>query len=440
MELEKQRLILNCLLSNRDLLAITSGIIKPSFFDPTLKKAVKFALDYFNTYKDIPKLATVRAETGLVLEDIGEISKSDYTYIANEVESFCKERAVFEAIMAGPELIDSGDYGKLTELLKSAVSIGLTKDFGIDYFDNPKERLNKTLTDENKLSTGWTELDLALGGGVARQELLLFAANSGGGKSMTMLNLARNFLAQGYNGVYFSLEMRQDVVSKRLDSMVSNVAQDDLAKELDRVVVEIEKAGNKWGKFFIKRMPENSTTVDHFRSYLKQLEQSIGFKPDFIVGDYIDIMGTTQIVSADNVFGKDKFVTEEFRSLGYDFDAVMISASQLNRGAIEAEKLNHAHIAGGISKINTSDYVVTVKQDDLMRAQGEIFFEIIKSRNSGGVGKRILLGWDAISLRIKSLKDGLPLNKKSKTSSVVLGVEGTKLDNNTGNDILNLLQ
>lgn len=415
MEVEKQRLVISLIASNRDLMALCAGIIKPSYFDPSLKKTVKFIGDYFEKYKDIPKLQTIRAETGTVLEDAGKIERADIAYVANEIEVFCRNRAVTEAIITGSTLIDKGDFGKIIEDLKAAISVGLAKDAGLDYFENPEERLRKTLDTQNKISTGWPELDEKLGGGVGRQELILFAANSGGGKSMTMLNLAKNFLAQGLHGVYISLEMGEGIVSKRLDSMISHISQDNLLKEMQKVAIEIEKASGKMGKFIIKRMPENRTNINSIRSYLQQLEQSKGFRPDFIVVDYIDIMGTTHSISSDNLFIKDKYVTEEVRSLGYDFDCIMVSASQLGRAAIEADKLSQAHIQGGISKINTSDYTVAVKQDDLMRAAGEIYFEILKSRNSGGVGSRLLLGWDPISLLINSIqknKSSLQLKKK----------------------------
>jgi KaiC/GvpD/RAD55 family RecA-like ATPase len=336
-------------------------------------------------------------------------------YVADEIEIFCRNKAMTEAILMGPQLISKGDFGKILEVLKDAVSVGLQKDLGIDYFNNPTERLKKTLLDEPKISTGIPELDEAIGGGINRQELLLFAANSGGGKSMTMLNVGKNLLAQGYNGVYISLEMAEGLVSKRLDSMITKISQEQLLKEMSKAANFIESSSSKMGKFRIKRMPENRTNINTIRSYLQQLEQSTGFKPDFIIVDYIDIMGTTMQVSLDNLFTKDKYVTEEVRSLGFDFNAMMLSASQLGRQAVEAEKLNQSHIQGGISKINTSDYVVGIKQDDLMRSTGEIIFEILKSRNSRGVGKRILLEWDPVSLNINSLanqRQTLDLKKK----------------------------
>lgn len=416
MELEKQKLAVSCLVESRELMALCSGILKPSYFDPTLKKTVKFVSDYFQQYKDVPKLASVKAETGIALDVVGELSKSDVQFISTELETFCRHRAITEAIINGPTLLQKGDFGEILEVMKSAISVGLQKDIGLDYFADPETRLINTLETQARISTGIKELDDLIGGGMSRQELLMFAANSGGGKSMNMLNVAKNLLEQGYNGVYISLEMSEGVVSKRLDSMITKVGQKELLQEITKVASLINNAKNSgYGRFIVKRMPENRTNVNTIRSYLEQLQQSSGFKPDFICVDYLDIMGTTHAISLDNLFVKDKYVTEEVRGLGFDFDAMIISASQLGRGAIDAEKLNQAHIQGGISKINTADYVIGIKQDDVMKAAGELMYECLKSRNSDGVGKRALLGWDAVSLVVSSHKRNdskLVLNKR----------------------------
>jgi replicative DNA helicase len=405
MDLEKQRLLLSCLLADRDLLATCVGILKPSYFDPSLKKAVRFAIEYFERYKAAPTLATVRAESGVQLAELATITKAEQRYVADEVERFCRNKAMEEAILKGPELLKQGDYAAIEEHIRAAIAVGLQRDIGMDYFHDTAARLQRTLAERELISTGWPEVDELIGGGLARQELITFLANSGGGKSMTMLNLAKNLLLQGLNGVYISLEMSEAVISRRLDSMLTGIAQEALAKQVQQVTALLDKvkATRQAGDFIIKRLPENRTNVHHVRSYLEHLEQARGFKPDFIVIDYIDIMGSTHQVSFENMFIKDKLVTEEIRSLGFDYDCVMISASQLGRSALEAEKLHQGHVQGGMSKINTSDYVIGIKQEDSMRAAGEVYFDCLKSRNSAGVGRRLLLGWDQVSLNITSL-------------------------------------
>lgn len=427
MEIEKQQLILGAMAENRELLALCSGIIKPSYFDPSLKKTVKFISEYFTKYMDAPKIAMVKAECGQELPATGKLAKAEMQWIGDEVETFCRNRAMAEAIFKGPEHLQKNDYGAIMEDMKAAISVGLQRDLGIQYFDNPLARLKDTLVSQARISTGIEELDNMIGGGLSRQELILFTANSGGGKSMNMLNLAKNLLLQGYNGVYISLEMAEGVVTKRMDSMVTHVAQENLLQEMTTVAAEIEKVSSTAGKFYVKRMPENRTNINHIRSYIEQLRQATGFEPDFIVIDYLDIMSSTHNISLENLFVKDKYVTEEVRSLGFDFNCMMISASQLGRGAIEAEKLTQAHIQGGISKINTADYVIGIKQDDLMRAAGEIVYHCMKSRNSSGVGTSATLTWDAISLNISSRiaqAQKLILKKNDKRSQI-LGTGGT---------------
>ena len=272
METEKQRLLVSCIASNRDLLALCTGIIKPSYFDPSLKKTVRFIQEYFSKYKDIPKLATIRAEGGVVLEDVGKIERADIAYVAHEIEEFCQNRAVTEAIIAGPELLDKGDFGKILQSLKEAISVGLAQDIGMNYFEDPEARLLKTLDPSNKYSTGYPDLDTKIGGGVARQELLLLLANSGGGKSMTMLNVAKNLLAQGLNGIYISLEMGEDVVSRRLDSMISRIGQDNLLREINKVAILVEKAAGSMGKFFIKSTNFPLPVSPHWRQFMAMFQ------------------------------------------------------------------------------------------------------------------------------------------------------------------------
>ena len=428
MEIEKQQLILGAMAENRELLALCSGIIKPSYFDPSLKKTVKFIGEYFSKYMDAPKTQVIKAECGIDLPAVGKLAKADLQWIGDEVEVFCRNRAMAEAIFRGPEHLQKNDYGAIMEDMKAAISVGLQKDLGIQYFENPLARLKDTLVTQARISTGIKELDDMIGGGLSRQELILFTANSGGGKSMNMLNLAKNLLLQGYSGVYISLEMAEGVVTKRMDSMVTHVAQEQLLKEMTAVAAEIEKVAGSAGKFYVKRMPENRTNINNIRSYIEQLRQATGFEPDFIVIDYLDIMSSTHNISLENLFVKDKYVTEEVRSLGFDFNCMMISASQLGRGAIEAEKLTQAHIQGGISKINTADYVIGIKQDDLMRAAGEIRYDCLKSRNSSGVGTSALLSWDAISLNITSriASQAKLILKKQDKRSQILGTGGTQ--------------
>jgi len=421
MDSEQQRLMLGILTSNRELMARCNTILKSGYFNDELKKGADFIKKYFEKHKNVPPIEVVRSQTGVVLETI-PADKALFDFTSNALETFCKNKAVEAAILSGPELLNKGDFGKIIEVMKEAVSTSLESDIGTAFFGNIRSNLEHALVSEQLLSTGWPELDEALGGGIGRQEMILFAANSGGGKSVTMLNLGRQLLTQGHNGVYISLEMRQDIVTKRLASMMAGVKAENLLKEMDGVVDRIEMAAGSSGELYIKRMPENRTNASTIHAFITQLEREKGFKPDFIIIDYLDICGSITPVGADNMFVKDKFVAEELRALGLDYDCSIITASQLGRTALEVDQVLQSHIQGGISKINTADYVIAIRQTDGEKASGEIWFQILKSRNSSGVGRKIMLRWDSNTLAITSNKNrsgpangGLTLRTKGST-------------------------
>ena len=141
-------------------------------------------------------------------------------------------------------------------------------------------------------------------------------------------------------------------------------------------------------------------------------------EPDYIVLDYMDIMTSNQVISAENMFVKDKYIAEEIRSAGNDYNAVMVTASQLNRSSHETDlsDLGHAQIAGGISKINTADNLIAIIQDEKMRAMKQYMLKLLKTRSSGGVGSYVNLDIDPVSLIISSKNNpgsgGMTLNRK----------------------------
>jgi archaellum biogenesis ATPase FlaH len=441
MDIEKQKILVMALAYDPKLFSTCNNIVKTSYFDPSIRKTVSFLKDFYEKYKTLPENRILSAETGFKIDEGFSLSKAESSYVEDAITEFCRNKAIEASIIAAPSLLEKQDFAKIEESFKNAISISLNKDLGTDYFSDPEGRLNSMMDESNFIHTGWDEVDNIIGG-VGRQELLLFGANSGKGKSIVMLNLARNLILRGFNGIYFTLEMSENTVAKRLDSMLTSISQNDIFKNIHQVSSTLGTIKtDKIGKFHIKRFPETVTNVNDFRAYIKEYIEINGFKPDFIVVDYLDLMASTRSVSQENLFVKDKFVAEEVRSLGFEFDCLMISASQLGRGALETENINQGHIQGGISKVNTCDNFIAIVQSDAMRAAGEYVFEFAKTRNSGGVGRKVVLGWDPISLRVYNLPpkhSKLDLNVKNKRVST-LPSGGTVLSkNNSKESLLNL--
>jgi KaiC/GvpD/RAD55 family RecA-like ATPase len=407
MNQDKQKLMLTYLLSSNELFIKANPVLEAAFFDLELKKAVDFIKKHYASYKAIPTKDQLFVETGVMVEP-KDLSRQELKYAETELESYCQYKAAEAAIFAAVTLIQEDRRGEIVKLIRDACAVCFQRSIGTDYFADPEARLNMLATQSASIPTKIKKLDEALGGGLNRKEMIIFAAPSGVGKSITMSNVARNLVDQGYYGIYISLELSEEMVAKRFDSMTTGLAQGEILKNISKVVHEVKKTAHKPGQFVIKRMPESVTNANDIRAYIKEYEAEYNRLPDFVVVDYIDIMASNDKVSAENTFVKDKYVTEELRSIANEMNLMMISASQLNRGAQTLESLddlNQSHIAGGISKINTTDNLVAIIQTAQQKAQGVLIFKMLKTRSSSGVGSYFTVKFNSYNLRITDLVD-----------------------------------
>jgi replicative DNA helicase len=259
-----------------------------------------------------------------------------------------------------------------------------------------------------------------------RGELNIFAGGSGSGKSLFMQNIAINWISQGLNGVFLTLELSEELCAMRMDSMVANVSTREIFKDLDTLEMKIKMAGRKSGSLRIKYMPAQSN-VNQIRAYLKELEVQTNRRADFIMVDYLDlVMPVSAKVSPNDLFVKDKYVSEELRNLAKEFNILMITASQLNRSAVEEIEFDHSHISGGISKINTADNVFGIFTSRAMRERGRYQIQLMKTRSSSGVGMKVDLDFDIESLRITDAGEeaqGTPGTVKPQIGSIMNSIK-----------------
>lgn len=328
MKTEKQKLLIEYLLSSPDIFTLTNTITDHKYFEPEFRNTIKFIKDYFEKYQALPDLAQLHAETGITYE-IHSMTKDKIEYCVYEVESFCKEKAIFHAILDSADLLDKGKPGEIEKLIKDALTTGVYRSVGTDFFEDPASMLAQIVQDE-PVSTGYKLLDQYLGGGVRRKEFILLAAQSGGGKSVVKANLGLNLLQQGLNVLYISLELPVPMVYKRYASMMTGIGQKEIENNREEVVVRINSAKKDMGQLYIEQMPIGTTT-NQLRAFLKEFELKRKCIPDVLVIDYLDLMGTNQGISAENIFQKEKVAAEEIRQLIIDYNMVLIASSQLNR-------------------------------------------------------------------------------------------------------------
>lgn len=401
---KKQQLLLEYLVSSADTFALCKTIIKPDYFDPEYRKSAAFIHEYYEKFSTTPDVEQIEAETGVALKK-HTITRDKISYCSEEIEQFCKRKAAEQVAWRAPAMIAEGKYAELDQAMRDATSVSLNKDMGIDYFEGKAERMEKRLQEPGRTSTGWPQMDELMAGGLARKEILLFSANSGGGKSITLANLAVNFMKQNLNVLYISLELSEDMIEQRFDTMFTGISSVIWKNKWQKIVEEAQKLAPTMGKLKIKRMP-SGTCANDIRAYLKEFELKYGYVPDLLIVDYLDIMNPNERVSADLIFEKDKRATEQLRDILFDYNMYCATASQQNRGAIDATELNQSHIAGGISKVNTVDWYASIIMNAAMRAAGEIGFQFLKTRSSDGVGKSVYLGWNAAQLLIYNNNQG----------------------------------
>jgi archaellum biogenesis ATPase FlaH len=417
---EAQMLFIRFLVSDSDLFARCQNIIRPDFFDQKFRKAVKFLVSYSLEYSTLPGLDQLEAVSGLVVKPIDHIREEHQNWFLKEFETFCRHRAIDSAIVRSAELLEKKHYGDVENLIKEAVQIGLVKDLGLNYFEDPAARLERIRSKGGAIPTGWQELDFKLYGGLNRGEITIFAGGSGAGKSLWLQNFAVNWISAGLNVIYISLELDEDLISKRIDSMITDIPAKDIMKNINDVALKLAMFSKKHkpGVFQLKQMP-SGVNVNDLRSYIREVEIQLDIRFDVLLVDYLDLMMPISTkISPSDLFVKDKYVTEELRNLAGERNMLCVTASQLNRAAVEQIEFDHSHISGGLSKIQTADNVMGIFTTNSMRDHGRYQIQLMKTRSSAGLGSKIDFMFNVDTLRITDL----PKDQYGAVSNTTQGV------------------
>jgi len=395
------------------------NIYNPENFDRSLRGAAEFIRQHSNDHKTMPVLEQVVAATNTKLSHVPDLTEDHFEWFMTEFEAFTRRQELERAILKSADLLEKGEYDPVEKLIKDAVQISLTKDMGTDYWEDPRARINRYFNSGGQVSTGWPQLDRLLYGGFSRGELNIFAGGSGSGKSLVMMNIALNWLQAGLSGVYVTLELSEELCALRTDAMLTNASTKDIRRDIDTTELKVKLVGKKAGQYRIKGFPAQSN-INDIRAYLKEAQIQTGIRVDFVMIDYLDLlMPVSAKVSPNDLFVKDKYVSEELRNLAKELGVLMVTASQLNRSAVEEIEFDHSHISGGISKINTADNVFGIFTSRAMRERGRYQIQCMKSRSSTGVGQKIDLEYNIETMRITDAGEEKPQGASGFVKSTI---------------------
>jgi hypothetical protein len=401
-----QKLYLEFLLADKDLFVRCNAITSSKYFVRKYQPVMDFIQEHVDGYGDLPTHEQIKAKVRIEFDDVRDKITDDHKkWFMDEYEKFCRHKALEGAILESADKLERHEYGSVEQLIKDAVGIGLAKDFGLNYWDDPAGRIQAIKDNRGQNSTGWESLDKVLYGGFNPGELNIFAGGSGSGKSLFMQNMALNWSLAGKNVVYVSLELSEELCSMRIDAMVTNQSTKDVMRNADDTALKVRMSGKKAGVLQMIQMP-NGATINDIKAYIKEYQIQKDIKIDGLFVDYLDLMMPVSVkVNPSDQFIKDKYVSEELRNLAIELNILFVTASQLNRGAVDEVEFDHSHIAGGISKINTADNLIGIFSSRAMRERGRVQIQFMKTRSSSGVGSKLDLGYDMNTLRITDLDE-----------------------------------
>ena len=432
-----QKLYLEFLQADKELFVRCNAIIDSEYFDRSLRSAVRFMQEHVENYGDMPTLEQMKVKGSVELQDLRDNTSAHQDWFLDEFEKFCKHKGLEKAILASTDKLEKGEFGAVEMMIKDAVGIGLAKELGSNYWDDPAGRIQSIKDNRGQNSTGWKTMDNILYGGFNPGELNIFAGGSGSGKSLFMQNMALNWSLAGKNVVYVSLELSEELCGMRIDAMVTGMSTRDVMRNADDAALKVKMKGKKAGVIQTIQMP-NGATINDIKAYIKEVQIQMGIKVDALFVDYLALMMPVTVkVNPSDQFIKDKFVSEELRNLATELNILFVTASQLNRGSVDEVEFDHSHIAGGISKINTADNVIGIFTSRAMRERGRAQIQFMKTRSSSGVGSKLDLDFNIETLRITDLDEDAEDSDSVGTSAIY---DKLKRQNGSSNDSLGISQ
>jgi KaiC/GvpD/RAD55 family RecA-like ATPase len=409
-----QHTLLSYLAANYDVWCRAEPIVKSVYFDEEYKQVVDYLIEHSEEYKQIPSTAIIRMKTGVLLDRHADSEDERTTaWLLDEIQTFCRHRATAMEIKRASQIIQNdASREALEEIfknLKDITEISLEKDLGIEVHRDARAILS-TKQEEITKPTGYKHLDLVTGGGFPKPGLILFAGSSGIGKSVMLTNFGVQYCSKGDFVVYISLELDEKRIFQRVSSIMTDIDIRNINFQHEEVASHLEyRIGMGDGIFRIKKMKMSGTTTSHINAYLKELWIREGRKPDVLILDYLDLLSPkARIRDAGNIHIRDKYTTEETYDLLKEWDLLGITASQMVKNNSELDDFDHASVAGGTPKINTSDYVIALR-----RKETELWGKIQKGRY-GGEGTQIPFDWNEKTLKITDGTDEVFYDKNPR--------------------------
>ena len=377
--------------------------------------------EFVNKYKNLPTKETILVELNkrkdLKEEELSEIKtivnkldnqEVELQWLLDTTEKFCKDRAVHNAVLEGIQILDGKDKKQNPEaiptILSNALAVSFDNHIGHDYIDDAEARFEFYHKKEKRFKFDLNYFNRITKGGVPSKTLNIALAGTGVGKSLFMCHAASNWLTQGKNVLYITLEMAEERIAERVDANLFDVTIDDLhAMPKDMYDNKVSKLQKKTiGQLIIKEYPTASAHSGHFRALLNELSLKKTFKPDVVFIDYLNICASSRFKGGNiSSYFYIKAIAEELRGLAVEFDVPIFSATQTTRSGFTSTDIGLEDTAESFGLPATADFMFALISNDELDQLNQLKVKQLKNRfGDPSMNRSFIIGVDRSKMRL----------------------------------------
>jgi len=427
-----EQTILKNLVYNEDFTRKVLPFIQSEYFSDSIERKVFTEIkEFVNRYEQVPthealvinfteKKELTEDEVSKSIELLNEIKttsdeKVDQSWLTEQTEKFCQDKAIYNAIMDSVAILDDkstkSSKGEIPKLLSDALGVSFDTHIGHDFMDDYKERYDFYHKVEKRTKFDLDLMNKITKGGLPDKTLNVLMAGTGVGKSLFMCHMASACLSQGDNVLYITLEMAEEKIAERIDANLLNISLNELrsvSKDDYENKFQVLRAKTQ-GKLIIKEYPTASASTLHFRALLSELAMKKQFRPNIIFVDYINICASSRIRPGGNVnsYTYIKSIAEELRGLAVEFELPIVSATQTTRSGFTNSDPGLEDVSESFGLPATADFMCAIVSNEQLEQLNQIMVKQQKNRyNDPSYYKKFILGVDRAKMRLYDVEQG----------------------------------
>lgn len=413
---QTEKTILAGLLTDSEFCKKTIPFLQEEYFLDRVDRAVfRSVKEFVDEYKGVPtrEALLIALENNKTLNEdefsrcktlvseVSKVGKQDTEWLCDTTEQFCKDKAIYNAILESIQIIDGKDKTRtpnaLPEILSKALAVSFDTNVGHDFLEDYEQRYEFYHRVERKIPFDLEMFNTITKGGIAPKTLNVIMAGTNVGKSLFMCHHAASCLMQNKNVLYITLEMAEERIAERIDANVMDITMDelvDLPKEMYEKRLKTATRGVS-GKLIVKEYPTSMASVSHFRILLDELRLKKGFVPDIIFVDYINICASSRFKQGNNInsYTYIKAIAEEMRGLAVEHDLPIVTATQVNRSGFSSTDIDLTETSESFGLPQTADFMVALITTEDLEKSGQIMVKQLKNRyNQKSTNKKFIVG------------------------------------------------